>query len=287
MGDLIINFAPTGMIPTRAMTPHVPISVQEIVEDVLRAYEIGITLVHLHARDAVTEAPIQDADVYGRIIQGIRKVAPELVIGVSLSGRNVTEFERRAAPLALDGHCKPDMASLTLSSLNFNRQASVNSPDMITALATAMNERGVKPELEAFDAGMLNYAKYLISKQLLRPPHYVNLLFGNIACAQPNLLHAGVLLQDLPADSLWAFAGVGSAQVVMNSIAIACGGGVRVGLEDNTWYDTERTRLATNADLLRRIHVIAEANGRSLMSPGEFRRALHLRPGGAEGYGCA
>ncbi len=287
MGDLIINFAPTGMIPTKAMTPHVPISVQEIVEDVLRAHEIGITLVHLHARDEGTEAPIQDADVYGRIIQGIRKVAPELVIGVSLSGRSVTEFEQRAAPLTLDGHCKPDMASLTLSSLNFNRQASVNSPDMITALATAMNERGIKPELEAFDAGMLNYAKYLIRKELLRPPHYVNLLFGNIACAQPNLLHAGVMLQDLPADSLWAFAGVGSAQVVMNSIAIACGGGVRVGLEDNTWYDSERTRLATNADLLRRIHVIAEANGRSLMSPGEFRRALHLRPGGAEGYGCA
>jgi len=287
MGDLIINFTPTGMIPTKAMTPRVPISVQEIIEDVLRAHEIGITLVHLHARNERTEVPIQDADVYGRIIEGIRKVTQDLVIGVSLSGRNVTEFERRTAPLTLDGQLKPDMASLTLSSLNFNRQASVNSPDMITALATAMTERGIKPELEAFDAGMLNYAKYLIHKELLHPPHYVNLLFGNVACAQPTLLHAGVVLQDLPADTLWAFAGIGNAQVVMNSIAIAYGGGVRVGLEDNIWYDAGRTRLATNADLVQRIHVIAEANGRSLMSPGEFRRAMHLRPGGAEGYGCA
>lgn len=235
MGDLIVNFAPTGMIPTKEMTPHVPVSVQEIVDDVLQACEIGITLVHLHARDERTGVPTHDADTYGRMIAGIRRHAPDLVIGVSLSGRDVGEYEQRAAPLALEGDLKPDMASLTLSSLNFNRQASMNSPDMIGRLAAAMNEHGIKPELEAFDAGMLYYAKYLLRKGLLQPPCYVNLLFGNIACAQPTLLHAGVMLQDLPPAALWGFAGVGNAQVVMNSIAIAYGGGVRVGLEDNIW----------------------------------------------------
>lgn len=286
MGDLIINFTPTGMIPTKQMTPHAAVSAQEIIDDVLQAHELGITLVHLHARDEKTGAPTQSADMYRRIITGIRQYAPDLVLGVSLSGRNVSAFDERAAPLSLDGDLKPDMGSLTLSSLNFNRQASVNSPDIIAQLATAMNERGIKPELEAFDAGMLNFAKYLIRKGLLKGPHYVNLIFGNIACAQPTLLHAGVMLQDLPPDSLWAFAGVGDAQATMNSIAIAYGGGVRVGLEDNIWFDSERTRLATNADLIRRIHVLAEANGRRLMSPAEFRLKMGLRAGGADGYGC-
>jgi uncharacterized protein (DUF849 family) len=287
MGDLIINFTPTGMIPTKDMTPHVAVSVQEIVDDVLEANELGITLVHLHARDPNTGAPSQDAKLYGRIIEGIRQFAPNLVLCVSLSGRNITEFEQRAAPLLLDGKVKPDMGSLTLSSLNFNRQASINAPDTIIRLATAMNERGIKPELEAFDAGMLNYAKYLIRKGILKPPFYVNLLFGNIACAQPTLLHAGVMLQDLPPNSYWAFAGVGDAQGMMNSIAIACGGGVRVGLEDNIWYDTARTRLARNSDLIRRVHVLAEANGRSVMSSAEFRQTLGLRAGGDDGYGVA
>ncbi|MBN2452352.1 MAG: 3-keto-5-aminohexanoate cleavage protein [Lentisphaeria bacterium] len=282
--DLIINFTPTGMIPTREMTPHVPLSAAEIVDDVLAAREIGITLVHLHARDAETERPTQSAAVYAAIIEGIRRQAPELVLGVSLSGRHFTEFERRAEPLSLDGSLKPDMASLTLSSLNFNHQASINAPDMVQRLAAAMAARGIKPELEAFDAGMINYAKYLIRKGMLTPPHYMNLLFGNIACAQADLLHAGVMLRDLPEDCLWAFAGVGDAQVVMNSIAIACGGGVRVGLEDNIWYDSARTRLATNADLLRRIHTLAEANGRAVMPSREFRRLLRLRDG--DGYGC-
>jgi uncharacterized protein (DUF849 family) len=243
--------------------------------------------VHLHARDPETGAPTQDAEIYGSIIGKIRLHAPELVLVVSLSGRNVAEFERRAAPLLLDGKLKPDMGSLTLSSLNFNRQASVNTPDTIMRLAGAMNERGIKPELEAFDVGMLNYAKYLIQKGLLRPPHYANLLFGNIACAQATLLHAGMMLHDLPPDTQWAFAGVGDAQTTMNSIAIAYGGGVRVGLEDNIWYDPGRTRLATNADFLRRIHVIAEANGRALMTSADFRTAMGLLGGGADGYGCA
>ena len=86
--------------------------------------------------------------------------------------------------MELAGDLKPDMGSLTLSSLNFNKTASVNSPDMIKKLAGKMKEKGIVPELEAFDAGMINYAKYLEHKGLITAPHYVNLLLGNIACAQ-------------------------------------------------------------------------------------------------------
>jgi 3-keto-5-aminohexanoate cleavage enzyme len=277
--DLIINFTPTGMIPTKAMTPLVPVSVAEVVEDVHRAVEIGITMVHLHARDETTGKPTYKADIYGRIITGIRAFAPDLIICVSLSGRTFSLFDQRAEPLQLDGGAKPDMGSLTLSSLNFNREPSVNAPDMILALAREMQKRQIMPELEAFDAGMINYAKYLATKGALRPPYYFNLLLGNIACAQPDLLHAGVMVRDLPERSFWSLAGIGNAQLMMNSIAIASGGGVRVGLEDNIWFDQARTQLASNSQLLRRVHAIAEANERTVMPPNQLRQLLHLQRG--------
>lgn len=275
----IINFCPTGMIPTKKMTPHVPISVTEIVEDVHQASEIGITMVHVHARESISGEPTYHKDIYGKIIEGIRKYAPELVICVSLSGRNFGELKQRSDPLFLEGALKPDMGSLTLSSLNFNKVASMNAPDMISDLASLMKEKGIVPELEAFDIGMVNYAKYLEKKELIKPPYYFNLLFGNIACSQANLLHAGVMINDLPKDSLWSLAGIGNEQLKMNSLSIAFGGGVRVGLEDNIWYDTSRTKLATNSDLLKRIHLIANANGQKIMTSKEFRLKMNLEPG--------
>ncbi len=277
--NLIINFTPTGMIPTKQMTPFVPVTVAEIVEDIHEAWEIGITMVHLHARDQVTGKPTYKAEIYGDIIAGIRKFAPELVVCVSLSGRDFQEFEKRAEPLQLYGALKPDMGSLTLSSLNFNKQASMNAPDMIQALAGAMKERGIRPELEAFDLGMINYACYLERKALLTPPHYFNLLLGNIACAQADLLHAGLMVRDLPPESHWSLAGIGDSQLTMNAIAIVAGGGVRVGLEDNIWYDQSRTRLARNSDLIRRIHFLAEAHERPMMSSREFRGLFNLEDG--------
>ena len=277
--NLIINFTPTGMIPTKEMIPHVPVTVQEIVEDVHEAVDIGITMVHLHARDEKTGEPTYKAEVYEKIIAGIRKFSPDLVIAVSLSGRHFREFEKRAEPLKLDGNVKPDMGSLTLSSVNFNREASVNTPDMIQALAREMLRRGILPELEAFDAGMINYAKYLERKGLLEPPHYFNLLLGNIACAQADLLHAGMMIRDLPPNSYWSLAGIGDTQLMMNSVAIAAGGGVRVGLEDNIWYDSGRSRSARNADLIRRLHRLAEDNERKIMTPKELRKLLNLQAG--------
>jgi 3-keto-5-aminohexanoate cleavage enzyme len=284
MTDLIVNFTPTGMIPTKEMTPHVPITVAEIVDDVHRAVEIGITMVHLHARDEVTAEPSYKAETYGRIISGVRSFSKDLIMCVSLSGRDFKEFGQRSEPLQLDGDSKPDMGSLTLSSLNFNRVASMNSPEMIRSLAEKMKSRGICVELEAFDAGMINYAKYLERKGILQGPHYFNLILGNIACAQADLLHAGVMIGDLPDNSYWSLGGIGDAQLTMNSVAIAIGGGVRVGLEDNIWYDRGRSRLATNADLLRRIHGMAEANERKVMPPGKLRKLLNLKGGYGE-YG--
>jgi uncharacterized protein (DUF849 family) len=236
-------------------------------------------MVHIHARDEKTGEPTYRGEVYRDIIEKIRKFSKDLVLCVSLSGRNFKEFDKRAEPLRLTGEVKPDLGSLTLSSVNFNRTASVSSPEMIKALAREMKLRGILAELEAFDAGMINYAKYLERKDLLEPPHYFNLLIGNIACAQADLLHVGVMIKDLPPNSYWSLAGVGDAQLTMNSIAIAYGGGVRVGLEDNIWYGPQRTKLASNTDLLKRIRTLANANGRSIMSPTELRKILNLNKG--------
>jgi 3-oxoadipate:acetyl-CoA acetyltransferase len=277
--DLIVNLAPTGMIPTKEMTPHVPISVNEIIEDIHAAWEIGITAVHLHARDEKTGEPTYKAEVYCALIEGVRRFAKDLVICVSLSGRNYKDYEKRAEVLQLDGRAKPDMGSLTLSSVNFNRIASVNSPDVIQALAREMIRCGILAELEAFDTGMINYAKYLEKKGLLKPPHYFNLLLGNIACAQADPLHLGVMVRDLPENSIWSIAGIGNAQLMMNSIAIASGGGIRVGLEDNIWFDVSRTKLATNRELIQRIHRLADIHERKVMSSLEFRKLLHLQEG--------
>ncbi|MFM1878453.1 MAG: hypothetical protein RLZZ241_1319 [Bacteroidota bacterium] len=277
--DLVINFTPTGMIPTKQLNPNAPISVDEIVEDVHRATELGISMVHLHAREADTGEPTYLKEIYGDIIGGIRQYAPELIICVSLSGRNYKALEQRADPLFLEGNLKPDMGSLTLSSLNFVKTASMNSPTMIQDLARIMKERGILPELEVFDIGMINYAHYLEKKGLIQGPHYFNILLGNIFGAQANLLQTGLMIQELPNNSYWSLAGLGEDQLKMNAIGIAYGGGIRVGLEDNIWYDTERTQLATNSSLLKRVHALAAANERNVMPASELRNLLNLNPG--------
>jgi uncharacterized protein (DUF849 family) len=171
------------------------------------------------------------------------------------------------------------MGSLTLSSLNFNRQASINEPKTIIDLALRMKALGIAPELEAFDVGMLNYAKYLIRKKIISGPHYFNLIFGNIACAQADLLHAGVMINSLPENSIWSFGAVGDFQLKMNNLAIVFNGGVRVGIEDNIYFDSKRIKLAKNIDLIRRIHNIAEVNGRKIMSTKKLRKLLNLEEG--------
>jgi uncharacterized protein (DUF849 family) len=272
----VVNLTPTGMIPTRAMSPHVPLTPAQIVDDVVSCLQIGVTSVHLHARDE-RGLPTWKPEIYATIIDGIRNQAPDLVIGVSCSGRDVNEFEKRSAVLDLRGDLKPDMASLTLSSLNFNKQTSVNTPQMIQDLAKKMADRGIKPELEVFDIGMINYSRYLAKKRLIEPPFAFNLILGNIACAQADILHAGIMLRELPPDSLFNIGGIGGWQLKMNILAVLEGGGARVGLEDNIYFDERRTKLATNAALVDRIVHLAGALNRTVMKPSELRSKLQLQ----------
>ncbi len=275
---LIIDFTPTGMIPTKEMTPHVPVSPEEIIREVSESRKYGASVIHLHARGE-DGRPTYKKEVYAEIINGIREVGSDLILCVSTSGRDWSEFEKRAECLELKGDTKPDMASLTLSSLNFNKQASINSPQMIQMLAQKMLDNSIKPELETFDVGMINYAKYLYEKKLIEPPFYFVLILGNIACAQANILNLGLMINELPENSIWVVGGVGDTQLKMNVNGMINGGGVRVGLEDNIWLTHKRGKLATNVELLKRIYTIAQALNLEIATPKEVRGILKLNAG--------
>jgi 3-keto-5-aminohexanoate cleavage enzyme len=136
LANLIINLAPTGMVPTKTNNPKVPLTPEEIAEDCQRCYEAGASIFHLHARDGKGK-PTYRAKVYQDIISQVCRSCPEAIICVTTSGRVFTSFEERAEVLDLDGEEKPDMASLTLGSHNFPHQASINEPAIIKALANA------------------------------------------------------------------------------------------------------------------------------------------------------
>jgi uncharacterized protein (DUF849 family) len=276
LNKFIFNYTPNGMIPTKRMTKFVPISPNEIIENVLEAHDMGVNMVHLHARDLITGLPSYKKEIYAEIISGIRSCAQDLVICISTSGRNWPEFEKRSEVLELDGIYKPDFASLTLSSLNFSNQASINSPDMIKQLALKMQQNNIKPELEVFDLGMINYAKYLIQKKIVKPPHYFNIILGNVSGAQADLLNLGFMVNELPPNSIWSAGGIGNVQLKANMLSLLSGGGVRIGLEDNIWYDTDRSRLASNMDLLKRIIEFTKVIGREPFTPAETRKLLGL-----------
>lgn len=261
----IINFCPTGMIPSKELNSSVPISINEIIEQTHQAYEIGITLVHLHARDS-NGIPTYKKHTYAKIIEGIRQYCPGLILCCSTSGRNTPGFEKRSEVIDL----QPDMCSLTLSSLNFTNTASINSPETINRLLEKMIDYGVRPELECFDLGMINYGKYLLKKKMIDDKCLWNLIFGNIAGFQAELDQVSSAINYIPSDHYISLGGIGRSQLKVNSLAVAMGYGVRVGLEDNNWFDNNRTVKADNIMLIKRIHQMIEINQKELMTSAEL-----------------
>jgi 3-keto-5-aminohexanoate cleavage enzyme len=272
---LIINAALTGNVPTKAQNPYVPVSPDEIVEDCERCVAAGASVVHLHARDA-DGRPTYRAEVYAEILAGVRERCPDVIVCVTTSGRVHREFEQRAEALDLDGELKPDLASLTLGSLNFPTQASVNEPDTIVRLAERMYERGIVPELEIFDFGMVDYAKFLIERGVLRPPYYFNLLLGSLGTLSATPFNLAALVQSLPDGAIWSAAGIGRFQFFVNTLAVTMGGHVRVGIEDSLYLDADKQRLASNVALVERIAHVATAVERSVATPPEARETIGL-----------
>lgn len=272
---LIINLCPTGMVPRKKDNPFLPISPKEIAADVRRCYEMGVSMVHLHARDE-QEDPTWSPDRFEEIIEEIKAISNQLIIVVTTSGRNWPELEKRSAALEIKGTNRPDMASLTLGSMNFPSQASVNPPEVIQGLAKKMQENSILPELEVFEVGMINYAHFLIRKGLLQPPYYFNLLLGVLGTMNLNAANIGLMINSLPPDTTWALAGIGRFQTAANTMAIALGGHVRIGLEDNPYFDWNDRSHASNPRLVERILRISRELGREPASPEEARKIIGL-----------
>ena len=268
----IINFAPTGMVHSKLDNPDLPVTINEIVQEVKNAYQMGITIAHIHARDE-NGAPSSDPKIYSEIIKQIRSFAPDLVICASTSGRIDPSFESRSKVLFLDNN-RPDMASITLSSMNFIENVSINSPQTIKSLALTMKERKIIPEIEIFDLGMANYMKYLISKELLPKKNYINILLGNISGLQTTSLHLNTVLSDLPENSIVSLAGLGRYQTDAINLALEYNLGIRIGLEDNLYADLKRKVYSSNIEQLSMVHLHLKRCGKSVMNGKEFIKLM-------------
>jgi 3-keto-5-aminohexanoate cleavage enzyme len=280
--DLIINLAPTGAVHTRDHSPHVPLQPREIIADVNSCVDAGASMVHLHAREA-DGTPSYRKELYAEIIDGIREHNENVVIVVSTSGRTFADVDKRTDVLRLRGDSKPDMASLTLGSLNFMNTASVNSPDTIMRILDCMTSSGIRPEIEVFDLGMVNVAHSLIRRGMLEPPYFFNVILGNIATAQAKLSHLALIASELPEGSYWSLAGIGRFQRSMCAAGVVFAHGVRVGLEDAVWNDKGKTSPATNAALVRQAAGLAHLVGRGVARPDAVRRMLQLGPAAGSG----
>lgn len=272
---LVITVAPTGMVPRQRDGVDVPEQPDQIAADVRRAIAAGASSVHLHARDE-DGAPTYVRERYREVVLAVRKVAPDVVISVSTSGRLHNTFETRSEVLSLEDDAKPDLASLTLGSMNFPTQASVNSPEMIQRLALAMRERDIVPELEIFDFGMIDYAHYLIARGVLQPPFVCNLLLGSLGTSAATPMNLAHMVERLPQGTFWQAAGIGRFQWPMNALGIVSGGHVRTGLEDALFLDDGKTQPATNEACVRRAADLARAFGRPLATPDGARRIMGL-----------
>jgi uncharacterized protein (DUF849 family) len=264
------------MMPKKSDTPHVPVTPEEIAEDAKKVCAQGASIIHIHARDP-RGIPSTDPAIYREIIERVRDACGgDIIITVTTSGRIEKNIERRMDAMTLSGSCKPDMASLTLGSMNFIREASVNTPEAILRLASEMKERGIKPELEIFDYGMAHYAGFLQKNGLINSPAYANLLLGSLGTAPAEPKHIIGLADSLPENTIWAATGIGRFAAEVQCLAIAMGGHVRVGVEDSIYMDANKTELATNEKLILRVRRVADAMGRKISTPAETRALLGI-----------
>jgi 3-keto-5-aminohexanoate cleavage enzyme len=266
---LIITVAPVGAEVMRAHNPNLPLTPAEIGAAVYAAHQEGASVAHLHARDEHGE-PTQDPRVYARIIEEVQARC-DIIIQLSTGGAVGMSTAERARPLELG----PEMATLTTGSVNFGDGVFINSSADIRHFAAMITEFGIKPEIEVFEAGMIENARRLLREGLVKPPLHFDLVMGvpgGIAGSVEALLH---LVSSLPPNSSWTVAGIGRHELPLATVAVVLGGHVRVGFEDNIYYS--RGVLAeSNAQLVARVVRIAKELGRPVASPAQARRILQL-----------
>ncbi|MCX8116784.1 MAG: 3-keto-5-aminohexanoate cleavage protein [Desulfobacterota bacterium] len=274
MEKLIISVGITGSRITREQTPYIPILPEEIARSGIEAWRAGASILHVHVRDPKTGLGTQDYHLFKEVVDRIRgETDAVLCLTTSgIPGRNL-DYEERLTPLAL----QPELVSFDAGSINMRDLVFLNPPDFLERLARETLAKGIKPELEVFEAGMVETCIRLMEKGLLKAPlhfQFVLGVIGGMSATAKSLLH---LSEIIPKGSTWSVIGIGQAQLPMAMMAMAMGGHVRVGLEDNIYYS--KGRLArSNAELVERVVRISKEFGREIATPSEARILLGLPP---------
>ena len=266
MVPLVITVAPVGGELGRDEQPNLPVTPEEIAEEVARCREAGASIVHLHVRDRAG-SPTQDRERFGLVMDAIRRAAPDVVIQTSTGGSVGMTEEERAQPLEL----KPEMATLTTGTVNFGREVFENPLPLVERLFLRMRELGIQPEFEAFDTGMVETARRLVAEHDVEPRHqHFDIVLGvpgGMAGTPQAVLH---MVSILPAGATWSATGMGRSHLPVTLTALALGGHVRTGFEDTIHY--VRGRLAaSNEELVARVARIAREIGREIATPDQAR----------------
>jgi 3-keto-5-aminohexanoate cleavage enzyme len=246
----IICVAITGSLPTKENNPAVPITIAEQVESTHEAFEAGASIVHAHVRDDEGK-PTSDPDRFARLMEGVRKHCPGMIVQLSTGGRSGAG-KTRGGMLPL----RPDMASLSVGSNNFPTRVYENPPDLVDWLAAEMKTYGVMPEIEAFDLSHILKAHQMWQAGQIAARPYVQFVMGvkNAIPADREVFdyYIRTVKRLFGEDAPWCAAGIGQNQITLNDWAVSSGGHARTGLEDNVRLD--RDRLApSNAALVRRV----------------------------------
>jgi 3-keto-5-aminohexanoate cleavage enzyme len=269
MDKVIITVALNGSVPTKEMNPHVPLTPDELTQAAVRCREAGASIVHVHARDAQGQ-PTLAAEVFAQIHAAICAES-DVIVQISTGARAGTDVEARAAAVRSIG---PEMASLTTGSMNFPDQVYANSFAVIERLASVMKEASTKPEMEIFEAGMIDNALALAAKGLAEAPLHFDFVLGSRGSQPATARQLLFLRESIPADATWSVAALGRGQLPMGILAIGMGGHVRVGLEDNLYY--RYRELASNEELVARMARIAIESERGVATPDEAREILKI-----------
>jgi uncharacterized protein (DUF849 family) len=278
MSDLskktIITVATTGAWPKKTDTPHIPISPEEISEEVYACWKAGAAIAHIHVRDADGNAAM-DFGNFKKTVELIRaKKDCDIILNLTTSGGIGLSEEDRIRPFY---ELKPEMASYDSGSMNWQHNSVFeNNPAFLEKLAIKMNEVGVKPEIEIFDVGMIYEALYYVKKGVLKPPLHFQFCLG-AAGGMPATVDNLVFLKNLiPAGSTWSTFGVGGGAQPILFAGLALGGNVRIGMEDNIFY--LKGQLATsNVQFVERAKRVIQEFGKEAATPDEAREILGLK----------
>ena len=244
MNKLIITVAPIGSFASKSDTPHLPVTPSEVIENGIKCWEAGASILHYHARDK-DQKPCLDYDFFATVLEGLRKHT-KLIVQISTGFRQPGHRDERIRAVDL----RPDMMSLNVGSVNLARGPYINDPVDVEYYAGKMIEYGVKPEIECFDVSHIHAGITLMKKGLIQDPPYFDFVMGVQNALPFSARHLIHMIETLPAGALWSVIGVAKAQLPASTLGIILGGNSRVGLEDNIFYSYKV--LATNEQLVQR-----------------------------------